>query len=259
MINRLGPTLSRCAFSGLLLGSFLAWGSASQAEAATFLTNRADLGANDLLDWSSVGIPFNPFGPPDPASFLPKSFTASSAGGLAVQVDIPTAATPGVFPPFVFQTTEPGIPTNFADGDFVLFTGLIPGPPPAVGNPGPITLTFAEPVAGAGAQFAVDDIFNFVATVSAFDASGQLLDSFSSAGTSSTTLDNSAIFLGVSDDQARISSLSFQSSIPTSAIGINQLSLLSVAADVPEPSLLLGLGALSLSAIASLQRKKRDV
>ena len=70
----------------------------------------------------------------------------------------------------MFQTTpEPGIATNFDSGDFILFSGLIPGPPPAVGNPGPITLTFAEPVFGAGTQLAVDDIFSFTGTVSAFD------------------------------------------------------------------------------------------
>lgn len=255
-IQRSAQTVRHYALPGVLLGALLGIGAiiAPDAEAATLVTSRAALSANDQLDWSSVGTPFNPFGPPDPAAFLPSSFTVTSAGGSAVQVDIPAATIPGVFPPFVFQTTDPGIPTNFASGDFVLFTGLIPGPPPAIGNPGPITLTFAEPVAGAGAQLAVDDIFSFTGTVSAFDVSGQLLDSFSLPGASSTTLDDSAIFLGVSDDQSRISSIEFSSSVPTSAIGINQLSFLSAKADVPEPSVLIGLSVLSLSSVLGLRR-----
>lgn len=249
--------VSQFALSGLLIGMVLGWSAIMpQSKAATLVTSRSELNANDQLDWSSVGTPFNPFGPPDPAAFLPNSFTVDSAGGSAIQVGIPAATIPGVFPPFIFQTTDPGIPTNFASGDFILFTGLIPGPPPAVGNPGPITLTFADPVAAVGAQLAVDDIFSFTGTVSAFDVSGQLLDSFSLPGTSSTALDNSAIFLGISDDQARISSIAFQSSIPNSAIGINQLSFLSAQADVPEPSLLVGLAVLSVTVASSRQKKR---
>ena len=246
MVKEFGLFSSRRFVPSLLTGAALAMCVLiPSAEAASFVTERIALGANDRLDWSSVGPVFSAFGPPDPAVFLPSSFTAVSEGGRAVQVNIPPTTTPGVFPPFVFQTSDPGFPTNFGDGDFILFTGLLPGPPPAPGNPGPITLSFAEPVAGAGAQLAVDDIFDFTATISAFDENDQLIDSFSTPGTSSVVLDNSAVFLSIADDGARIAKLQFSASVPTSAIGINQLSLLTArSADVPEPSLLIGLGVL---------------
>ena len=137
-------------------------------------------------------------------------------------------------PPLLFQTLpSPGIPTNFASGDFILFTGLRPGPPPAVGNPGPLTITFDRPVAAAGTQIAVDDTFLFTALISAFDSNNNLLGSFSTQGTSSLALDNSAQFLGVRSDAANISRLVYSSSEGSRAVGINSLS---IAETVPEPS-----------------------
>lgn len=241
---------SKAATPIWLLGTVVGMSAiAPQARAISFVTDRSSLNANDLVNWSSLGPIFNPFGPPDPSVFLPSSFTANSQAGKSVQVDIPKATTPGVLPPFVFQTTpEPGIATNFGNGDFILFTGLTPGPPPAVGNPGPITLSFAEPIFGAGTQMAVDDIFNFTGTISAFDQDDQLLGSFSAPGTSSLALDNSALFLGVTSEQPEISKLEFKSSVPNSAIGLNQLSLVTQhtpsRAAVPEPSLLIALSVI---------------
>ena len=233
-----------CTVVGLGLGAII-----SPAQAVTFVAERSALSATDKVDWSSVGSIFSPFGPPDPSVFLPPSFSVTSQAGRSVRVDIPPSTTAGVLPPFVFQTTpEPGIATNFDDGDFILFTGLIPGPPPAIGNPGPITLSFDEPVAGAGTQLAVDDIFNFTGTLSAFDRDDQLLGRFSAPGTSSLALDNSALFLGVLSDESNIAKLEFKSSVPTSAIGLNQLSLLGerlpATTEVPEPSSLVALGVM---------------
>lgn len=91
----------------------------SSVQAITLVTERADLGSNDQIDWSSLGLaaPFN---------FLPNSFSAISSEGQGLSIEIPEVS--GLTPPFVFQTLpEPGIPTNFASGDFILFTGLIPG------------------------------------------------------------------------------------------------------------------------------------
>jgi hypothetical protein len=98
---------------------------------------------------------------------------------------------PGITPAFVFQTGFPpgGIPTNYASGDFVLFTGLQFGQFPSPGNPGPITITFDEPVSGAGSQLTVDDTFEFTAFISALDVNNNLLGTFSTRGTSSVALD----------------------------------------------------------------------
>lgn len=210
------------------------------AAALTFVSERTSLAGTDSLDWLSLGRVFT--GAPDPSVFLGNSFSATTESGLGLTVDIPPATSPGILPPFVFQTLQGGIETNFADGDFILFTGLLPAPPPAPGNPGPITLTFDQPVMAVGSQIAVDDIFDFTGFISAFDSDSNLLDAFTAPGTSSLALDNSAAFLGVASDQANIASIAFSSSVPGSAIGINTLSLVPVTTTsapgpmpVPEP------------------------
>ncbi|MEG3991503.1 PEP-CTERM sorting domain-containing protein [Microcoleus sp. S28C3] len=209
----------------------------------TFVSDRAALGGTDRVDWSILG-PVQP-----PFKVLSNSFSVTSEQGLGVNVNIPPAANPGVTPPLLFQTLpSPGIPTNFASGDFILLTGLRPGPQPAVGNPGPLTITFDRPVAAAGTQIAVDDTFLFTASISAFDSANNLLGSFSTQGTSSLALDNSAQFLGVRSDAANISRLVYSSSEGDRALGINALS---IAEAVPEPSsmaatIVAGLGLLAV-------------
>lgn len=207
----------------------------SPSFAVSLVTNRADLKGNDSIDWSSLGKVLNPFNP-NFADFLGFSFSGTSAGGLGLDVDI-NPINPPITPPFVFKTAPipQGIPTNFANGDFLLFTGLQFGIFPAPGNPGPISISFAQPVRAAGAQIAVDDEPNFVGTIKAFDINDNLLDSFSVNGTSSTALDNSAIFLGVKSALAEISRIEFSSDFNNRAIGINTLSIDNPA--IPEPSL----------------------
>lgn len=211
----------------------------SPSFAVSLVTNRADLKGNDSIDWSSLGKVLNPFNP-NFADFLGFSFSGTSAGGLGLDVDI-NPINPPITPPFVFKTAPipQGIPTNFANGDFLLFTGLQFGLFPAPGNPGPISISFAQPVRAAGAQIAVDDEPNFVGTIKAFDINDNLLDSFSVNGTSSTALDNSAIFLGVKSALAEISRIEFSSNFNNRAIGINTLSIDNPA--IPEPSLTIAL------------------
>jgi hypothetical protein len=223
------PRSLKISAAGTAIGTLLIL-LAPPVEAAnlTFVSDRAALGGSDRVDWSILG-PVQP-----PFKVLPNSFSVTSEQGIGINVNIPPATTPGVTPPLLFQTLpSPGIPTNFASGDFILFTGLRPGPPPALGNPGPLTITFDRPVAAAGTQIAVDDTFLFTALISAFDSNNNLLGSFSTPGTSSEALDNSAQFLGVRSDAANISRLVFSSSEGSRAVGINSLS---IAETVPEPS-----------------------
>lgn len=202
---------------------------ASQVTASygiTFVTQSSILGDNDQLDWSSLGIEF-------PFKILPNSFGATSSNGLKLNVDIPKSNIPGVTPPLVFQTLpSPGIPTNFAAADFLLFTGFNPRTFPAVGNPSPLSLSFDKPVQAFGTQIAVDDTSTFTAFISAFDSDNNLLGSFSAPGTSSLSLDNSALFLGVKSDTANIARLVLSTSENNRAFAINKLRL----ATVPEPS-----------------------
>jgi hypothetical protein len=201
----------------------------SATQAATLVTDRVALGGNDLLNWSTVAAP---------STFLPSTFSTAYAGGLGITVSIP-APTPPISQPFVFQN-GPAIPTNFGDGDFVIFTGL--NFRTQAGNPGPLTLTFAQPVFAAGAQLLPDEAGPFTGFISAYDLNNTLLASFQLNGVTTTARDNSAIFLGVSSDTANISRLVFSTSIPNAAIGITQLSILAV----PEPPVWPGLLLLPL-------------
>ncbi|GAB1544775.1 hypothetical protein NUACC21_74510 [Scytonema sp. NUACC21] len=202
----------------------------SPVQALTFITERATLAGNDRIDWSSLGKVFNPFSP-NPTDFLPNSFSAMSQKGLGLSVDIPVPSNSQISPPFVFLTGIPprGIPTNFANGDFILFTGVASGSFPAVGNPGPLSISFKTPVLGAGTQIAVDDTENFTAFVSAFDSANNLLGTFSISGTGAEALNNSAVFVGVRSDIPNISRLVFSSSQPNRALGINAVSIATVS------------------------------
>jgi hypothetical protein len=213
----------------------------TQALGITLVTNRAALGENDRVEWSSLG----PILPPQPFKVLPYNFPTTSARGLGVNVSIPNANTfppsgPPITPPLLFQTAPPpsGIPTNFASGDFILFTGLNPTTFPAVGNPGPLTITFNTPVSAVGTQIAADDATApYTVNIMAYDVSNTLLGNFTIGATSSIALDNSAQFLGVSSDVANISRIVYSTSETNRALGINALSIVQ---PVPEPLTIIG-------------------
>lgn len=237
----------------------LCFSFSSVAQALTLVTERSALNGSDRLDWSSLGKVFDPFAP-DPSAFLPNSFSAISAGNLSLDVNISPSSLPGITPPFVFRTSFPpnGIPTNYADGDFILLGGLQPGAFPAPGNAGPISIDFDTPVAGAGTQIAVDDTPSFTAFVEAFDSNNQSLGSFSAPGTSSTSLDNSALFLGVRSETPNISRVVYSTSVTNRAIAINDLSLSTASASVsvPEPSFLVGFFLVGAFGIGSARANK---
>lgn len=65
-----------------------------------------------------------------------------------------------------------------------------------------------------------------------FDSDNNLLGTFSTPGTSSLTLDNSAVLLGVLSDKENITRLEFSSSEPDRAIGINTLSITTAETDL---------------------------
>lgn len=213
-------------------------------KALTYVTNRANLGANDELDWSSLGSvkPFN---------VLANSFSAKSQQGLGLNVDIPPPQ-PGMSSPLVFHTLPaPGVETDFASGDYILLTGAKFNPPLA-GNPGPLSITFDKPVKGAGTQLAVAFALSpYQAFVSAFDVSNQELGTFSLNAFSSLALDNSAAFLGVRSDTANIKKLVFKSSVDNLPFGINKLSIA-----VPEPSFNLGLLAFAALGGGLIMKRK---
>ena len=229
----------------------------SPVQALTLITDRSQLEANDSLDFSSLGQVFNPLVPPTADSFLPNTFVATSDRGLGLEFNIPPSNNPAISPPLIFQTTPApdGISTNFADGDFILFTGLDFRFFPAPGNPGPLTIDFETPIIATGTQIAVDDTSSFTAFLSAFDDGGDLLGSFSVPGSSSLALDNSASFLGVTSEAANIARLVYSTSVPNRAIGINAVSI--KRKTIPESSTLFGLLVLATSSSSWLFRRPK--
>jgi hypothetical protein len=77
------------------------------------------------------------------------------------------------------------------------------------------------------------------------------------AGTSSLALDNSAIFLGVRTDTASISKLVYSTSVANRALGINQLSLVTISANVPEPATNISLLFLGVVGMVSLLKRQK--
>jgi hypothetical protein len=211
--------------------------------AITFINQRASLGSNDKIDWSSVGAG-NPFYP------LPNSFSAKSQAGYQLSVTVPSFF--GSPQPLVFQTLPaPGIETNFANKDYILFTGFTNGKFPGATNTALLTIDFDRPVKAAGTQLAlISTLKPYTALVSAFDRDDNLLATFSTEGNSSQALDNSAAFLGIISDSPNISRLVFRTSETNIPFGINEVSFTAI----PESGV--GVGLLAFAVCSGLMLKR---
>jgi hypothetical protein len=220
--------------STLLLVALAAAGVVSIAQAVPVqVATRAALGANDFKDWATLG----PSG-----TNLTNPFTTTSNGGLSF-----TESQAAHFSMRANQGN--GWNGNFAPGDALIFTD---------GPFGPITIDFATAILGVGFQIQANDIGAFTATLTPFDAMGNMLGGpFSIAGTASiiTTGDNTAPFLGILDNVAEISRIvvdvdSFGQFNSDHNFAINLMSIRTApAASVPEggtSGLLLGLASVGL-------------
>jgi hypothetical protein len=174
------------------------------------VTDRTALGANDYIDWGTLGSSFTPVPNPSPVT--------SNLGSNAI---VSQAVVSNME---VRQQGSNGWGGNFAPNDFVLWTQ---------GTNGPLTISFANPVFGAGAQIQSNYMGAFTANLTAFDASDNVLGTFDWVGNSNGNSDNSAIFIGVNDNTASISKLSFSVPIASSNpedFAINRLAIDSVGA-----------------------------
>jgi hypothetical protein len=198
----------------------------SPANAITFVRDRNLLPSNDQIEWSNLGKILNPFAP-NPNDFLSNSFSGESSNGLSFSVNIPP--TEGdITLPFVFQNNPPA-QTNFVPGEYLLFTGFSPTVIPT-GNSNPLTIVFDRNVKAAGAQIAASgsENINYEVSISAFDDRNNLLGTFSRQGVSSGARDNSAVFLGVKSDTAKIKKLVFQTTSLERGFGIDRVSIATV-------------------------------
>jgi|SRR5579859_598318 len=189
---------------------------AARADVMVDVTSRALFNGNDFVDWGSLG----------PAvSSVSNPVTTTSNGGLSVNISEPAGTD------FKRVDQGNGWDGNFAPGDSLLWTNF--GDP----GPGPITIDFASPISGAGAQIQDNRHSTTFATIDAYNG-GTLLGSFTEAGPGFSTPqgDNTAIFIGIEDlSGANITRLVFSTGVQDFAI--NRMDLLTPkTSPVPEPS-----------------------
>jgi hypothetical protein len=220
-----------CSLAALLGAALPALGIVAPAHAdISLVTTRAGLAATDSIDWGQLG--------PE-ATTSPSPFAVSSAGGISTVVD---KALSGLFGRQNESSLWAG---NFAPGDRLLWTNNFTS---TTNNP--IALRFgALGVFGGGAQIQADFNGDFLARVTAFDAGGNLLATFTEAGHSSRNADNSAIFIGVLSTDPDIHSIAVSlDAADADTIGDFAINRLDITAPIPEPGTLtlLALGVLAL-------------
>jgi hypothetical protein len=163
----------------------------------SLVTSRTALAGTDSVNWGTIGPQW---------TAVPNPFTILSTSGRSITV---SKTVPDNFVTLVEK--GPGYPSgewigNFAPGDAVLWTH---DAGTNSGRRNPMNLNFgATAVAAGGAQIDLDIAtgasVKFVAEVDAYDASGNLLASFTEKGVATTAADNSAIVIGISSSSANI-------------------------------------------------------
>jgi hypothetical protein len=226
--------MKRLAFLAGLVGLL----AAAQAHAGIMLvTSPAALGPNDSIDWGQLGADSTTLSSPQ---------TVTSGGGLSATVS--TTDPSG----FVRRDQGNTFVGNFTTGDHLLLNNSF--------SNFPLTIAFASPVFGAGANIQLDLLQGaFTATIEAFDGNTSL-GTFTEDGNSNQNADGSAIFIGVLDTNEEITSIVFGINNPPSFGGdfaINTLQLVTAPTAVPEPAslALLGLGVASLAGYAWRRRR----
>jgi hypothetical protein len=198
------------------------------------VTSKAALAPDDSIDWGQLG--------PDSTGF-PSSTAVISANGLSA-----TAST-GDLTGLVRVDEGFSWVGNFTNGDHLISNTTF--------SYYPLTLEFATPVGGAGAQIQLDRDGPFTSTIQAF-AGATRLGIFAENGLSTTSQDGSAIFIGVLDSSAEITSIVFGIENPPTFQGdfaINSL-LINTPGTVPEPSSLV-LAAIAIPAVIGLWLHRR--
>ena len=201
---------------------------------ASIVTSQGALAPDDSIIWSQLGAPFTVLnGSQNVTSVLGKSAVVSSVGDS-----------------FERRDQGNGWNGNFAPGDALLWDG----------NVGPdITITFANPVSGVGAQIQADMFGAFTAEIHLSNG-----DVISEDGDSNTNADGSAIFLGTLDTTADILSISFDLTAAAGNLNDFALDTLFIRTDpltqsVPEPITLSLIGAGLAGAVAIRRRRKKSV
>lgn len=210
---------------------------ATSYAATVGFTSRANLNANDSVNWANLG---------NSRTIVPNPFSINSNNGNTLNVSQQGQSS------FQRRDQGNGWRGNFSSGDSLLSTR---------GANGPITINFANPVARVGTQVQSRYTGAFNAIITAFDNVGNTLGSFTGAGNSNRNGDGSAIFLGIGtdDDINKIDRVVFSVSNASSNpqnFAINNLSLRTEP--VPEPLTILGTLAAGSVGVALRRKAKKQ-
>jgi hypothetical protein len=218
------------------------------AMATAFSTSKSGIKTVATVNWSQLGpagtlVPNFSWAYATDGMGLSISFQGPSPSGKAIS----TKGISGVFP------IPEGEERLQAVDDQANWFGNLPGEATALwtNSPGqgPLVLQFDHGIAGVGAQIQTDFFGSFTVQMDAYN-DGTLLGSFQESGFSNDNGDDSAIFLGVTDDSADITMIAYSIVNCTNDCGDFAISDLTIGtpASTPEPGtlLLLGSGVLGL-------------
>ncbi len=162
-----------CTLLALLLATAALWG-----DSLVVVTSPAAQGANDSLAWAQLG---------GDATTLSSAFVATSSLGLGTSVGLAAANS-------LTAVVCTATPCSWTGAGFAAADTLIWTSDAGNGGNGPLTITFAHGVSGAGALIQADGPGPFTAQVQAFNGA-TLLGSF----TVTSNSNGDATYIGVSD------------------------------------------------------------
>ncbi len=202
-----------------IVGSCILTGIVTANAQLTFPTTRTALAASDTADWTQY--PGNWASDPN-HDIGSSTLTMTTPGGVTLTASQPSGNN------FQIWTQGPDFPATFKSGEPILWT--------SANSSGPITISFASPVAAAGAEVEIGSAPStaFTGTLNVYDASNTLLGTFTKNVTD-TASGLTPLFLGVRSTSENISSIVFSLSNPSGDIAMNELSVSKLSA-VPEPS-----------------------
>lgn len=199
---------------------------------ASIVTSQSALAPDDSIGWAQLGATLTP---------VPNGQVVTSVDGKTATLSSTTLSG------FERLDQGNGWNGNFAPGDALLWTGDAGGPD--------ITITFANPVSGVGAQIQADVFGAFTAEIHL--SNGNV---FTEDGTSNPNGDGSAIFLGALDGTADILSISFDMTLAAGSPNSFAIDTLFIRTNppnsVPEP-LTLSLFGIGLGGLVAMRRRKR--
>jgi hypothetical protein len=169
----------------IILGaSSLLWG-----DSLVVVTNSAAQGANDSVTWAQLGAD---------ATTLSSAFVATSAQGMGITVGLTGVNS-------LTSVVCPATPCSWTGNGFTAGHTLLWTSDAGNGGNGPLTLTFAQGVSGAGAFIQADGPGSFTAQIQAYNGA-TLLGSFTVA----SGAQGDATYIGVTDQTgSNITSVTF--------------------------------------------------